>query len=197
MKQFNFASLGAYLFRGTFIVAPIFATAYAIFSLLRLIDSPVQQIFFAIFGFRIYGLGIITILVLLIAVGYLGSILFVDRFLKAFERLIYKIPLVKEIYKSLRDIIGAFVSDKKKFEKPVLVETSPNIFRIGFITNEDLQDFHIEKEIISVYFPLSYAFTGELLLVKKAAIQHLQPQDVGSLMKFVISGGIVHREEEA
>lgn len=194
MKRFNFNLIGSYLLRGTFIIAPLFFTVYAIFRILSIIDSPVQEIFYTIFGFRIYGLGLMTIVVLLIFIGFLGTTILMDRIFKGMEGLILKIPIVKEIYKALRDIIGAFVSDKKKFEKPVLVETSPGISRIGFITNEALEDFGIDSSIIAVYFPLSYAFTGELLMVKKELIQPLNPKDVGGLMKFVISGGIVNQE---
>jgi len=194
MKRFNFNLIGAYLLRGTFIIAPIFFTLFAIFSILSRIDAPVQYIFYSIFGFHIYGLGLMTILVLLIFVGYLGTTILMDRVFKGFEGLILKIPIVKEIYKAIRDVIGAFASDKKKFEKPVLVETMPGIYRIGFITNEELEDFGIDKDIIAVYFPLSYAFTGELLMVKKDMIKSLNPKDVGGLMKFVISGGIVNKE---
>jgi uncharacterized membrane protein len=196
MKRFNFNALGAYLLRGTFIISPVFFTVYAIWKIISIIDSPVQEIFYAIFERKFYGLGLLTVMFILVVVGYLGTTIIMNRVFKFFERLIFRIPLVKEIYKSLRDIIGAFVSDKKKFEKPVLVETTPGIFRIGFITNDQLEEFGILENVIAVYFPLSYAFTGELLLVDKAKVKPLHANDVGGLMKFVISGGIVNREEK-
>lgn len=196
MKRWNFNALGAYLLRGTFIISPVFFTVYALWKIFTIIDSPVQDIFFAIFERRFYGLGLLTVMFILIVVGYLGTTILMNKVFKALERLIFKVPLVKEIYKSLRDIIGAFVSDKKKFEKPVLVETTQGIFRIGFITNEKLDEFGIEGNVIAVYFPLSYAFTGELLLVDRQKVQPLHANDVGGLMKFVISGGIVNREDK-
>lgn len=196
MKQWNFNQLGIYLFRGTFITAPVFFTAFALWKIFTIIDSPVQEIFYAIFERKFYGLGLLTILVTLIIVGYLGTTILMNRFFKWLEHLIFKVPLVKEIYKSLRDIIGAFVSDKKKFEKPVLVEISSGINRIGFITNENLEEFGIGQNLISVYFPLSYAFTGELLIVDRKQIKNLSTSEAGALMKLVISGGIVNRNEK-
>ncbi len=194
MKRFNFNLIGAYLLRGTFIIAPVFFTLYAIWKLLAIIDSPVQEIFYAIFERRIYGLGLLTVIVLLISVGYLGTTILMNRLFKAIEGLIFKVPLVKEIYRALRDIIGAFASDKKKFEKPVLVEISQGVHRIGFITNENLAEYDISSDLVSVYFPLSYAFTGELLMINKSLLTHLDTNDVKDLMKFVISGGIIHSE---
>jgi uncharacterized membrane protein len=196
MKRFNFNLIGAYLLRGTFIAAPIFFTVYSIVKILGIIDSPVQDIFYAIFGFKIYGIGLMTVLVLLVMVGYLGSTILINRMLKGLENLILRIPLVKDIYKTIKDVVGAFASDKKKFEKPVLVKMAAGVNRIGFVTNEDLTEYDIQEGLVSVYFPLSYAFTGELLVIDKSLLTPLDAKDVKDLMKFVISGGIVHEQSK-
>lgn len=194
IKRFNFNQLGAYFLRGTFIIAPVFFTIYAIYRILDLIDSPVKELSNSLFGFSFPGLGLFTIIILLIFIGFLGTTFLMDKVFKGLEKLILRIPVVKEIYKAIKDVIGAFASDKKKFEKPVLVEVNEGVHRIGFITNENLSEYDIPETLISVYFPLSYAFTGELLLVKKELITHLDKNDVKDLMKFVISGGIVNTE---
>ena len=196
LKKFDFGQLGTYILRGTFIIAPLFFTFYALWMILGKIDYPVQEIFYSIFKFRIPGIGLITVFLLLILVGYLGTSILMDKVFKGLESLILKLPIVKEIYKAIRDVIGAFASDKKKFEKPVLVKVGEGIHRIGFITTEDLTDFDITSNLVSVYFPLSYAFTGELLLVDKSLLSPLDTRDVKDLMKFVISGGIVHGEKK-
>ena len=196
LKKFDFGQLGTYILRGTFIIAPLFFTFYALWMILGKIDYPVQEIFYSIFKFRIPGIGLITVLLLLILVGYLGTSILMDKVFKGLESLILKVPIVKEIYKAIRDVIGAFASDKKKFEKPVLVKVGEGIHRIGFITTEDLTDFDITSNLVSVYFPLSYAFTGELLLVDKSLLSPLDTRDVKDLMKFVISGGIVNGEKK-
>ena len=196
LKKFDFGQLGTYILRGTFIIAPLFFTFYALWMILGKIDYPVQEIFYSIFKFRIPGIGLITVFLLLILVGYLGTSILMDKVFKGLESLILKVPIVKEIYKAIRDVIGAFASDKKKFEKPVLVKVGEGIHRIGFITTEDLTDFDITSNLVSVYFPLSYAFTGELLLVDKSLLSPLDTRDVKDLMKFVISGGIVHGEKK-
>jgi uncharacterized membrane protein len=194
--KFELKNIGAYLLRGTFITAPVLITFYVLWVILGKIDSPVQEIFYSIFGFRIYGLGLITVIFLLIIVGYLGTHILMDKIFKGLESLILRVPIVKEVYKAIRDVIGAFASDKKKFEKPVLVKVGEGIHRIGFITSEELSDYDIDSNLVSVYFPLSYAFTGELLLVDKSLLSPLDTKDVKDLMKFVISGGIVHGEKK-
>ena len=196
LKKFDFGQLGTYILRGTFIIAPLFFTFYALWMILGKIDYPVQEIFYSIFKFRIPGIGLITVFLLLILVGYLGTSILMDKVFKGLESLILKVPIVKEIYKAIRDVIGAFASDKKKFEKPVLVKVGEGIHRIGFITTENLSEFDISLNLVSVYFPLSYAFTGELLLVDKSLLSPLDTRDVKDLMKFVISGGIVNGEKK-
>ena len=196
LKKFDFGQLGTYILRGTFIIAPLFFTFYALWMILGKIDYPVQEIFYSIFKFRIPGIGLITVFLLLILVGYLGTSILMDKVFKGLESLILKLPIVKEIYKAIRDVIGAFASDKKKFEKPVLVKVGEGIHRIGFITTENLSEFDISLNLVSVYFPLSYAFTGELLLVDKSLLSPLDTRDVKDLMKFVISGGIVNGEKK-
>jgi uncharacterized membrane protein len=71
--QLNFKSLINYFLRGVFIIAPIFGTVYAIFKLFLLIDTPLQDVFYSIFHFRIYGLGIVSFTIIIILVGYFAS----------------------------------------------------------------------------------------------------------------------------
>ena len=91
IKSFSFKFLLNYLLRGIFIIAPIFFTGYALYKMFLIIDSPIQEIFYYIFGFRIYGLGLVSTLLILIIAGFLGSTLIIDTFFKRFEKLLFKI----------------------------------------------------------------------------------------------------------
>ena len=70
------------------------------------------------------------------------------------DKLLNELPLAKLIYSSIKDLIGAFVGDKKSFDKPVLVtlfKDSP-AKAVGFVTREDLSAFGL-KDHMAVYFP--------------------------------------------
>lgn len=185
-----------YFFRGLLIIAPVFLTGYAVYSLLRLLNDPIENLFEHYFGFRIYGLGLIFLIFLIISIGFIGSTLLIQPILKIFEGLLLKVPFIKLIYTSLKDLFAAFVSEKKKFNKPVLVEIGKNsgINRIGFITSEDLSHLEI-KDKVAVYFPLSYAFTGQLFIVNKDLVTKLPDEEVAEIMKFIVSGGVTKMEE--
>lgn len=189
-------SLLHYFFRGLLIIAPVFLTGYAVYSLLRLLNDPIERLFEQYFGFRIYGLGLIFLIIIIICIGFVGSTFLIQPILKIFEGLLLKVPFIKLIYTSLKDLFAAFVSEKKKFNKPVLVEIGKNsgINRIGFITSEDLSHLEI-KDKVAVYFPLSYAFTGQLFIVNKELITQLPDDEVAEIMKFIVSGGVTKMEE--
>jgi uncharacterized membrane protein len=106
------------------------------------------------------------------------------------DRLVEKAPLIKTIYSSVKDLMGAFVGSKKRFNKPVLVLTNreAGIYKLGFITQTDLHELGI-SEMVAVYLPYSYAFSGMLIIVDQ---KNIRPIDASSadVMKFIISGGV-------
>ena len=168
-----------YFFRGLLIIAPLFLTGYAIYSILKVLNDPIENLFEYYFGFRIYGLGLVFLIGMIIVIGFVGSTLLVRPLLKIFEGVVLRVPFIKLIYTSLKDLFAAFVSEKKKFNKPVLVEIGKDsgVFRIGFVTTEELSNFGI-KDKVAVYFPLSYAFTGQLFIVKRELISMIPNHEV-------------------
>jgi uncharacterized membrane protein len=85
--------------------------------------------------------------------------------------------------------------NKKKFNKPVLVSIeSPDVWRIGFITQTDLAEFGL-KEHVAVYIPHSYAFSGITYLVKGDRVRKLEGVSSAEAMKFIVSGGVTEVAE--
>jgi uncharacterized membrane protein len=104
-------------------------------------------------------------------------------------------PLVKVLYNSIKDLIGAFVGDKKNFDKPVMVSLVPGSPArvLGFLTREHLS---FADEYVAVYFPQSYNFAGNVVLCRR---EQITPLDVPSsdLMAFIVSGGVTPTRPEA
>ena len=127
---------------------------------------------------------------LLTFLGFIGQTIIARPFIKVFNKTIKKAPLVKVIYSSIRDLLSAFVGDEKKFDKPVLVKvnTISNLEKLGFLTQTDLSHLKI-KDKVTVYFPHSYNFSGEMFIVPT---EHVTPVDIPSseAMKFIVSGGV-------
>ena len=69
----------------------------------------------------------------------------------------------------------------------------PDVFQIGFITNEDLEQFGM-MDYITVYVPSSYAVAGTLFIVKPERVKLLPAIAAPDALKFAISGGVVDVE---
>ncbi len=106
------------------------------------------------------------------------------------DRGINRLPLVKMIYTSIKDLINAFVGEKKSFNKPVLVRLSPesNVQVIGFVTRDSLDRFGLAGSV-AVYLPQSYNFAGNLIIVPREQVSPLEA-DSGRVMAFIVSGGV-------
>src|SRR5688572_11203958 len=142
-----------YFFSGTLFIVPLVATAYFIYVSFRWLDD--------LLNLPYTGLGFLIILFAITAFGYLTTNFAFRTFSQWFDRMMNKIPLIKLIYASIKDLLNAFVGEKKKFNKPVLVEINKEnkLYQIGFITQSDLSELGLH-EMISVYLPHSYAFSG-------------------------------------
>jgi uncharacterized membrane protein len=171
-----------YFFSGTLFIVPLVATAWFIYVSFRWLDDRLNLPY--------PGLGFIIIIAVITLIGYLSTNYIFKTAGKWFDRGMNKIPLVKLIYSTVKDLLGAFVGDKKKFNKPVLVRINKdnNLFQIGFITQNDLSDLGL-NDMVVVYFPHSYAFSGYHYFVAKENIKPLNiPGPIA--MKFIVSGGV-------
>jgi uncharacterized membrane protein len=184
-----------YFFQGLLFVVPIVVTFYIVIEAVVWLDNLIPiQVDIPVPGsdnIKLPGLGILIIFFTITFFGYIGTRFVRNPFIVMFERLMERTPLFKLIYTSVKDLIEAFVGEKKRFTKPVLVtiSESPKLQRIGFITDDDLTTIGLAKETIAVYLPFSYGFNGQLVVVNA---QSCTPIDASGteIMKFVISGGV-------
>lgn len=179
--------------RGLLLVFPISATVYIIFSAVRWSNSFFNDLLFEWLSLDIPGLGLITVFVGITAIGYIFSRAITRPIVIYFERFLKKVPFIKIIYTSLKELTEAFVGDKKRFNKPVLVDFGEiKAKRIGFVTQKDLSALGIE-EMVAVYCPHSYNFSGNLYLVPA---DNITPIDYNSsdVMKYIVSGGVTNIE---
>jgi uncharacterized membrane protein len=181
MKKF-LRSAFRYFLGGMLFIVPIVATAYFIVTSLLWLDS--------LLSLPYRGLGVVIIVGAITLMGYLTSIFVFKTATDWFDHIVNRIPFVKLIYSSIKDILAAFVGDKKTFNKPVLVTINKEnqLHRIGFITQNDLTDLGL-TDMVVVYFPQSYAVAGDHYVVPKA---NIKPLDVPGpvAMKFIVSGGV-------
>lgn len=191
-----FSSLGRYFFSGLLTIAPLVFTFYSLYFIFNIIDEPAQILFKFFFGFSFQGLGLLSVLILVICTGFLSTQVLVRPLFSWIESLLNRTPFVKIIYTSIKDLFSAFMSDKKKFNKPVLVEMvkGSGLYKIGFVTDADLTEFKIENKL-AVYFPHSYNFSGNLYIINAEQVQPITGVNTADIMKYVVSGGVTNIHE--
>ena len=206
MKFKSFAGkLFKYFLQGLIILAPITITLWAVLSLFNWIDSILPDFIHRLFPRlaldesgeprRVPGLGFIVVIGVVLIVGYVSSSFIVSKMVELFDNILEKTPGIKIIYTTIKDFFEAFAGNKRKFDRAVLVAIeAPDIWRIGFITHEELREFGLQ-EYISVYIPQSYAFAGHLYFVKKERVRLITDISSTDAMKFAISGGVTQIEE--
>ena len=182
MGKFYINQVLTYFLRGLLFTVPFVLSLYVIIMSIRWVDG--------LLGLETPGIGLVIIFCCISVFGYLAEFFITRPFFDYFEKTISKIPLVSIIYSSLKDLIGAFVGDKKKFKQPVIVQMDEQgaIFKLGFVTKSNLEMMGL-NDMVSVYLPHSYNFSGNQYIVAK---NRVRPVNINTTqaMKFIVSGGV-------
>ena len=174
--------LVAYFFRGLVLLAPLAVTIYVSVLLFQTVDGWL--------GLSIPGVGFIATLLVITLVGFLGSNLLTRGAVSVFDRLLGKLPFVSLVYGSTKDLVKAFVGEKRRFDKPVLVELFPggHAHVLGFVTQESLVQLGRES-MVAVYVPQSYHWAGQVFVFPAKTVQRLDAPSA-AVMAFIVSGGV-------
>ncbi len=171
-----------YFARGLVLVTPIAVTIWVCWIIFTRVDCWL--------GLPIPGAGFFATLILITLVGFLGSSLLTRSAVGLVERAMARLPFVRLLYGSTKDLLNAFVGEKRRFDKPVLMalHTDWSTQLVGFVTQESLDHLGLLQHV-AVYCPHSYNFSGQLYVVPAAQVR---PLDVASAdaMAFVVSGGV-------
>ena len=130
------------------------------------------------------------IIAFLIITGYFSSFFITSRFVSFFDKLLEKTPGIKHIYATTRDFFEAFAGEHKKFTKHVLANVDDNdVWRFGFITREDMEDFGLQ-DYVTVYVPMAYSIAGNVYVIPKNRVRLINNISASQTMKFTVSGGV-------
>jgi uncharacterized membrane protein len=158
----------AYFIRGLVVVTPIAVTAYVLWFMLHTIDGWL--------GISTPGVGLLVTLTLTTFIGFV-------------EDLLSKVPFVRLLYSSSRDLLNAFVGDKKRFDRPVLVPIGGSVKVMGFVTQDTLTNLPAGKADVAVYLPQSYHWAGQLVIVPFDQLTIIDAA-ASDVLAFIVSGGV-------
>ena len=171
-----------YFFRGLIVLAPAVVTIYVFWLAITTLDRWT--------GLRIPGAGIVITIALITLFGFLASTVLARWFVQMMDSTFNRLPLIRLVYSSTKDLLDAFVGEKRRFDRPVVVTTSSDGVEkaFGFVTQQTMERFGLVDHV-TVYLPFSYTFTG---MIRIYPASHVRPlaADSAELMAFVVSGGV-------
>jgi uncharacterized membrane protein len=168
--------------RGLVIVVPIALTSWVVYQAFLAADR--------LLPLRWPGLGIVVLIVATILLGALASNYVIRKFLRLTDVIFTRAPLIRIIYAAIKDLLEAFVGDKKRFDRPVAVSLGPgdDVMTFGFVTQADLGFLDLAG-YVAVYMPFSYSMAGSVIVVPASRVKPLAA-DSASVMALIVSGGV-------
>ncbi|GGI90028.1 DUF502 domain-containing protein [Legionella impletisoli] len=187
--------MSSIFWKGLFTLLPLYLTLYFLFWLLKNIENTFGGTLKLILGnFYFPGMGLIAALILVFTFGILLQI-YITRYINdLINRFISNLPVIGEIYDSLRSIIKYLTKPSTPGgEEVVMVEFKENNFKmLGIVTRKDFE--HAPKGIgeegwISVYLPMSYQIGGFTVYVPEKCVTKVNLNSKQAL-KWALIGGI-------
>lgn len=187
-KRSPFRSLARWFLRGLIVVTPVAAIVAAVYWVFVELDTWINLE--PLLNRKVPGAGLVLTIAVITLIGFLASNFMTRWIFAAIEDLLEHTPLVKLVYTSIKDLVGAFVGEKKKFDRPVLVALieGSDLSTVGFLTRDGLAEIELPGHV-AVYVPQAYNIGGNVLVVPKGRVRPLHA-DPGAVMTFVVSGGV-------
>lgn len=175
--------LANYFLRGVLITAPAAVTVWLIWTAVRWVDS--------LFATAYPGLGLLVAVAGITLIGALASNIVTRTVVATADQLLAKLPFVRLLYTSTKDLLNAFVGEKRRFNRPVrarIGEGEAEVYVLGFMTAEALPHLGLADQV-AVYVPFSYSMAGHILILPASRVAPL-PVDAADAMAFIVSGGV-------
>ena len=194
------ATLRKYLIAGLLVWLPLAATYFVIRLAVGLLDRlilllPPEYRPESLFGFNIPGLGLILALAVLFLTGVLAANFLGKRLVSISENLLNRIPLVRTIYNSVKQITSTvLMTDNKSYSKVVLVEfPRRGAWSMGFLTNDAVDQGPVRSadDLVAVFVATTpNPTTGFLIAVKRSDVAELEIS-MEEAVKYVMSMGVI------
>ena len=189
-------SMSKTLLTGFITILPVTLTLYLLYWLAVSAESVLGRLIRLVLPDHLYwpGMGVIAGLAAVFAVGLLMHAYVVQRLFAKGEQILYHLPLIKSVYRAIRDFFEYFSpARKKEFEQVVAVSFGDTGMQvIGFVTQalpENLPEDFRAKDSVLVYLPLSYMIGGYAVLVPSSAIRPLD-MNMEEAMRFTLTAGV-------
>jgi len=189
-------SIGRIFLTGILTILPILATLYLVVWLFAAVERFLGKQLLLLLPDEYYraGMGLLAALALIFLIGLLMRAWLFRQLVKAGENLLLKIPLIKVVYRSLKDLFGLFSDDKNREALQVVSVQLPgtDMRLLGFLTRSDFSDMPKgvgNEDEVAVYLPMSYQVGGYTVLIPRKRVTPV-PMSREEAMRFVLTAGL-------
>lgn len=168
--------------RGLVIALPVALTVWIAWRAVTWVDGWL--------GLTIPGIGLLVVMAGITAIGALATNVVTRAALATLDQVFERLPFVRILYTAAKDLMGAFVGNKKRFNRAVRVQPDPalDLWFLGFVTADDATRLGLPGHV-AVYLPQSYNIAGNLILVPAERVVPVEG-DSSDVMSFIVSGGV-------
>jgi len=189
-------SIGRIFLTGVFTILPILATIYLVVWMFAGLERFLGKQLLLLLPDEYYraGMGLLAALVLIFLIGLLMRAWLFRQLIKTGESLLLKIPLIKVVFRSLKDLFGLF-SDEKSSEALQVVSVQlpgTDMRLLGFLTRSDFSDMPKgvgNEDEVAVYLPMSYQVGGYMVMIPRNRVTPV-PMSREEAMRFVLTAGL-------
>ena len=188
--------LSLYFLQGLIILLPLAGTFYILAFIYGLIAGLGNTFLLLLFGRTLPGIDFIFVVIVIILIGMIANWWVSKKLLSLIEKLISRLPGVRNIYNTIRDTMRSLAGDKKKFDTVVLVHLSDKIARLGFLTVKESPFTNKDGvEMVGVYFPQTLQIAGDMFWVPRESVKVID-MSVDQALRLIISGGATGLPEQ-
>lgn len=188
-----FKYLSKTILTGVITLLPVVLTIYLLYWLAVSSEEVMGDALRYVVHEDIYfpGMGMLVGLVVVFFVGLMMNAYLVRKAFTLGEQVLYRLPLIKSVYRAFRDFFNFFSPNKEGLGQVVAVSFN-GMELVGFITQEDsmrLPPSFRDRGCVLVYLPMSYMVGGYTILVPRSELRPLQ-MSRDEAMRFVLTAGI-------
>lgn len=188
--------ISKHILTGLVTVLPVVLTLYLLYWLVVSAETVLGGLIQLVVPQEMYwpGMGSVVGLIAVFLVGLLMHAYLVQRLFSLGEQLLYRMPLVKSVYRAIRDFFDYFSpTAKREFEQVVAISIGDTGMEVvGFVTQANPErlpkDFRGEGNIL-VYLPLSYMIGGYTVLMPRSAVRPID-MSMEEAMRFTLTAGV-------
>jgi len=191
------SKISGFFFKGLFTLLPLFITIWLIFFMFNFLDGILGGVIELIAGRPIKGLGFAATILLIFITGILVTYLVGQKIFKLGEWILYKLPIIKSIYASAKQVNDVLFMQKTagEYRKACVVEyPRKGVFSIGFVTSEvadEIKNKANEDKMVNIFIANTPTpATGFLIMVPSSEVKLLDMR-MDDAFKYVVSGGVL------